>query len=247
MDIELFSKQHTDLSKKSHADKIRLFAWYLHVHKGKEQFLPKDIRECYTTLHLDLPSDVSTLLGAMAAKKPPDLLKTSTGYRLERRIRESFDSSTARLAIPAQAIAGLRQQLQRLGNDDAKDFLEEAIKCLEIKQYRAAVVFSWVGAISVLHNHIVNHHLVAFNAEAKRRNALWKDAKNSDDLGLMKEHDFLNVLESISVMGKNVKQQLQNACLSLRNACGHPNSYRIGEAKVIAHLEELMLNVFSRY
>jgi hypothetical protein len=62
----------------------------------------------------------------------------------------------------------------------------------------------------------------------------------------MKEAEFLDVLVALSILGKNVKQELEN-CLKLRNGCGHPNSLRIGEARVSAHIEILILNVFSRF
>jgi hypothetical protein len=62
----------------------------------------------------------------------------------------------------------------------------------------------------------------------------------------MQEFDFLNVIESLSIIGKNVKQELE-VCLKLRNGCGHPNSLKIGENKVAAHLETIIQNVFVRF
>ena len=50
-------------------------------------------------------------------------------------------------------------------------------------------------------------------------------------------------LGAISVLGKSVKTELEG-CLKLRNGCGHPNSLRISENRVAAHLEILVLNVF---
>jgi hypothetical protein len=47
-------------------------------------------------------------------------------------------------------------------------------------------------------------------------------------------------------MGKNTKDELE-ACLKLRNTCGHPNSHRIGEHRVTSHVETLILNVFSNF
>jgi hypothetical protein len=105
---------------------------------------------------------------------------------------------------------------------------------------------SWVGAVSLLYGHVAANRLSAFNAEATRRDARWKVARTEDDLALMKEHDFLNVLEAISVIGKSVKQELQ-AALTLRNACGHPNSFKLGPARVAAHVESLVLNVFQKF
>ena len=88
--------------------------------------------------------------------------------------------------------------------------------------------------------------LAAFNAEASRKDSKWKHAKTADDLGRMKEHDFLDTLESISILGKKVKQELQK-CLQLRNGCGHPNSLQIADHKVSAHIEDLILNVFAKF
>lgn len=98
--------------------------------------------------------------------------------------------------------------------------------------------------MSVLYDHVVANHLSAFNMEATRRDAKWRTARTADDLAHMKEHDFLQVLEFISVIGKSVKGELES-CLKLRNGCGHPNSLQIAENRVAGHIETLVLNVFS--
>lgn len=140
----------------------------------------------------------------------------------------------------------LRAHLTSINNPQTKSFIEEAISCLESDQKRAAVVLSWVGAMAVLYDHVVSNHLSVFNVEATKKDAKWKIDKNADDISKMKEFDFLNILESISMIGKNVKQELQQ-CLQLRNGCGHPNSLKIGVRKVSAHIEILVLNVFTKF
>ncbi len=52
--------------------------------------------------------------------------------------------------------------------------------------------------------------------------------ENADDLARMKEHEFLQVLEAISVIGKSVKNELESA-LKHRNGVGHPNSLKFAE------------------
>lgn len=149
------------------------------------------------------------------------------------------------VATPIQRVAAtLRSHLSKIKNTDTAAFLDEAIRCYEAKLYRAAVVLSWVGAISALYDHVITHKLAEFNAEASRREATWRAAKKKDDLARMKEHEFLQALNAISAIGKSVKDELEG-CLKLRNGCGHPNSLQIGEARVSAHIETLMLNVFS--
>lgn len=142
--------------------------------------------------------------------------------------------------------AGLRRHLTSITNPQVATFVEEAISCHEGRLYRAAIVLSWVGAIGVMYDYVIRNQLAPFNAEAQRRNAKWKTAKNTDDLARMEEHEFLQILDSLSIVGKSVKQELEG-CLRLRNGCGHPNSLVVGEAKVAAHIESLIQNVFCKF
>lgn len=146
---------------------------------------------------------------------------------------------------PSPQASSLRDLLPRL-KEPVREFVTEAVGCFEEKRYRAAVVLSWGGAISLLYDNVVQHRLVDFNAEALRRDAKWKTAKTADDLARMKEHDFLQVIESLSIIGKNVKTELEG-CLKLRNGCGHPSSLRIAEHRCASHIEVLVLNVFDKF
>lgn len=144
-------------------------------------------------------------------------------------------------------VSDLRAHIEKIANVHTKGFLIEAVECLENKYFRAAVVLSWAGAISTLHHHVIANHLASFNAAAVQRNAKWKAAKTTDDLGLMKEDEFLDVLQAISMIGKNVKQELKDQCLKLRNGYAHPNSLVVAENRVVVHLETLILNVFEKF
>jgi hypothetical protein len=139
----------------------------------------------------------------------------------------------------------LRQAIPTTASLETRVFLDEAVTCLEHDLYRAAVVLSWIGAMSVLHHHVVDDYLGAFNREAIARDSKWKDSATANDLACMKERDFLNVVDGIGLIDKNTKQQLQQ-CLELRNGCGHPNTLRLGANKVAAHIEVLILNVFAK-
>lgn len=186
-------------------------------------------------------SAVLASLGSLAAR-------TSDGWELT----DDGRKRVAELAGPAASTrsrsvaAGLRHHLTTVSNPETKAFLEEAIECLESGLYRAAVVLTWVGAVSVLQHHVASNRLADFNKEASRRDQRWKPAKTADGLGLMKEADFLNVISAIGVIGKNVKQELEGG-LKLRNGCGHPNSLVVGEARTAAHVETLLLNVFTTF
>jgi len=177
------------------------------------------------------------------------VFKTPSGWELTSEGRKYIASLAAKgLAVsPAATEAqALRALLPKLKNDDARAFLTEAIVCAEQSLFRAAVVLSWVGAIALLHDVAVEKHLSAVNVEAVRRDSKWKPAKTTDDLGRLKEAVFLEIAGAVSIFGKNVKQELEG-CLKLRNACGHPNSLKIGANKVAVHLETLALNVYAIY
>jgi hypothetical protein len=140
----------------------------------------------------------------------------------------------------------LRSELAKIKNATTRAFAEEAIKCYEDNLYRSAVVMSWLSAIDVLYDLVVTKHLTNFNKQALRIDPKWKLAKSADDLARMKESDFLDRIVGISVIGKNVKNELKH-CLDRRNGCGHPNSLKIGPNTVAHHLEILLLNVFQPF
>jgi hypothetical protein len=140
---------------------------------------------------------------------------------------------------------GLRLQLSSVKSTESRNFVVEAILCLEADAFKAAVVFSWIGAISVLYDYVILNRLADFNHEAKKRDARWKTASTRDDMARMKEVDFLDILGTLSILGKNVKEHLKNTCLNLRNSCGHPSSLKVGKHNVEAHIEFLIQNVFA--
>ena len=188
--------------------------------------------------------NIGGLLGGSRGKA----INTSAGWELgnagSERVKELIGSHL--VTGPSVVALQLRNLLPRLADPETRAFVEESVACYENKLYRAAVVLSWVGAVSVLYQHVVANRLHVFNTEAQRRDAKWKVAKSPDDLSRMKEHDFLQVLETISVLGKNVKNELES-CLKFRNGCGHPNSLKIGPSRVEAHVETLVLNVFAPF
>ena len=158
----------------------------------------------------------------------------------KKRAGELLGAPDANVATQSSALRALLPRLKA----DVREFVTEAVECYDARHFRAAVVLSWVGAVSVLYEHVVQNRLADFNAEANRRDVKWRTAKNEDDLSRMKEHDFLQVLEALSILGKNVKNELEG-CLKLRNGCGHPNSLKLAESRCAAHIEVLVLNVFN--
>jgi hypothetical protein len=149
-------------------------------------------------------------------------------------------------AVVSHASAALRVHAAKISSSDTAAFVDEAIRCFEAHLFRAAVVLSWVGSVSLLYDHVMRSTLTVFNAEAQRRNTKHRHAVTKDDLARMKESEFLDCLEGCSVIGKSVRKEL-GVCLDLRNGCGHPNSLKLAEARVASHIEVLILNVFTKF
>jgi hypothetical protein len=89
--------------------------------------------------------------------------------------------------------------------------------------------------------------LAEFNAEVYRRYPKSKRASTIDDLAaLVKEAEFLNVLEHINAITKAEAKELEG-CLDRRNTAGHPNSHTFTEVGVGNHIETLVTSVYRRY
>ncbi len=182
------------------------------------------------------------------AKSSGYAINDGSGWQITNAGKQHLRNIGVSMVSPAavQVAGELREALSLITNAGTRAFVGEAVKCYEAELHRSAVVMSWLAAVHILQTFVVTNHLVDFNAEALRLNPKWKSAKTADDLGRMKESEFLDRLAAISVIGKNVKDQLQN-CLDLRNAAGHPNSLEIGGPSVMHHIDVLIRNVFKKF
>jgi hypothetical protein len=244
MTLTEFKKSIPTFSQKGHPEKIKLFGWFLHEYVKQVTFSPADIKQCYDGLHEVAPGSFSGYFKNLVSQQV--LLKSGAGYRLAGPARDAIAVELTPAQPLKSATQALRKLLPRIANPDVRAFVEEGIGCMDHQLLKASVVFVWVGAVAVLHDFVVKTKLAAFNADAVAKDSKWRAAVDSDGLGLMKEADFLDALVRIGVIGKNVKTELKHS-LDLRNACGHPNSLVIGEAKVLAHIETLVLNVFEKF
>lgn len=233
---DLKSWLHRDLSQR---DKLLILLASL----GKPCQV-KDIKELAKQAGLRVPAGWNP--SASLARSNGRAIRTPQGWEITEPGKQHPRNLGVTKISPAavQVATDLRAELTKVDNDDTRLFVEEAIKCYEAELYRSAVVMSWLAAVDVLHSHVHQKHLAAFNAEAKHVDSRWRDAKTTDDLGRMAEVDFLDRILAISVIGKNVKKELKD-CLDRRNGCGHPNSMKIGANTVAHHIEILLLNIFK--
>lgn len=183
-----------------------------------------------------------------AVKMPEGWTLTPSGRKyIQDKYVPNDPSSTKEITL------GLRSHLEKISNPDTREFVRESIGCLEADLKRSAVVMSWAGAMSILYDYVFadSDRLKDFNARATLRfqntQKKWKPAITKDDLMLMSESEFLDILAHQSILTKNTKERLKSFCLDLRNACAHPSSTIIGKHTVEAHIEFLILNVYEKF
>jgi hypothetical protein len=123
-----------------HVDRIKLFAWHLHTNKSMDCFMPADIGRCYAEVHLDGPKNIPQQLAQLAGKKPPQILKNKSGYRLEKRSRDEFDKKYSQRSITVEVTNLLRDLPGKLPDLAEQTYLSEALKCFSVGAFRAAIV-----------------------------------------------------------------------------------------------------------
>jgi hypothetical protein len=208
---------------------------------------PKNIREIIQIArNAGLDKVAKWNISACLSRQKGKVIRTPKGWELLPEGKAYVEKLvSAYIRVPTKKITtSLRTHLTKIKNPNTLEFVEEAINCCEAGYWRAAVVLSWAGAISVLYDYVEENRLSDFNAEATRRYTKWKPIKTASDFAQIKEFDFLQIIKAISMIGKNEKEELEK-CLDLRNACGHPSNLKIGEHRTAGHIEVLILNVFS--
>jgi hypothetical protein len=148
--------------------------------------------------------------------------------------------------IVLEARHNLQNHLATVTDANKRAFLEEALGCFEGGFHRAAIVLSWIGAMSIIHEHVVERFLVPFSQAGAKRFKDFKAVKGIKDMAALKESDLLQICQDCGMLDKAEKQELGER-LDLRNRCGHPNSLKLAEHTVASHIEILMHNVYSRY
>ncbi len=181
----------------------------------------------------------------MAAKKPPELLRSKGGYKLQGSIRRTLDAKYGQ-AETTVAVTGLLSSLPAKISDLAEQsFFSEALDCYRVKAFRAAIVMTWVLAFAHLSDWIVSDatQLSAFNgATAVRFPKKNLIVRGVDDLVELKEFEIIEVARTAKLISKNVGDILRDK-LKRRNMAAHPSRVQITQAQADDVITDLVNNV----
>lgn len=248
MNLEEFAQFVPCLSAMSHVEKIRHFGWFLLTHEKLARFGTADIRRCYEQMHCALPGNLTQSLQQMAAKKPPDLLKDSRGFRLENRVKEQLDGKYGQRPLTIAVDAMLQDLPGKVSDEAERLFLSEALSCFRCKAFRATIVMAWNVAYDHLLTWVVANHLPAFNAAIVRKfpkKAGVTMAKKEDFGDEFKEFEVIELCSTAGIITGNTKKVL-NEKLARRNLAAHPSHVEITQYQAEDVISDLVNNVILK-
>ena len=88
MTLAEFRQSIFDFSSKRDPEKIKIFAWFLHIHEKRDTFNAAALRGCYEKLHEVAPSSFSGYLQNLVDQKLA--IKSGTSYRLTAKLRDEL-------------------------------------------------------------------------------------------------------------------------------------------------------------
>lgn len=141
-------------------------------------------------------------------------------------------------------VGTLTALVAKVSDDDVRDYLEEALKCLQVGALRACVVFVWTAAARTIQTNVMTKGSKAATTAVQKHDPKAHPVTKVDDFAHIKEAVLLLAAKELGLLDKNEKDTLTEA-LNLRNRCGHPTKYRPGVKKVSAFVEDIMSIVFA--
>jgi hypothetical protein len=246
MDLADLVNQVSGFDAATPGEKIRLFAWFLHTHRGMETFGTSDIRSCYEKLHLS-PPNVAMYLTRMTEASLPKVLKEGGKYKLARPSRVDLDAKYGTHDTVVQVSKLLSDLVGRVPDLAEKSFLAEATKCYRHEAYRACVVMTWNLAYSHLLQWILNdtQRLADFNTAISRRYSKKTGisvSKYDDFTEELKESEVIEICSTASLLNSNIIRILREK-LGKRNSAAHPASVIIVQSQADDVVTDLVNNV----
>ena len=238
----------------SEVERAERLIWYVMRSQRRDAAYLPFVKELFARAHYSEPN-LSRLRKNLKAKRlviSRSKLNGDDQYSLPRERLVALDAAlhgrvfgTPEERVLDDATAALQAHVDRSTNPNLKAFLEEAVGCLSSGFLRAATVLTWSGAIEHLLDVIFATKLREFNSAASARSLIKKPISNRNaGFDRLKESEILQLCEDVGLFGKNVKTQL-GQCLDRRNACGHPNDYKVRPQQVRSDIEFLLDHVFN--
>lgn len=221
--------------------------WFLHRRRSMESVVNRVLKTCFDDIHAVAP-DLSVYLPRMAAKKPPLVLKSSSGYRLEGQVRKRLDERFGESQATIQISKLLKDVSAQVSDADERSFVDEAFRCYRVGAFRASIVMAWNLAYDHLRQWVFADadRIASFNAGiTKKYPKKPVEIMQISDFDDLKEFEFLEVCQTSKLLSKNLVEMLKEK-LKRRNAAAHPSSVRFTQAQADDVITDLITNVVAR-
>lgn len=242
--FEAFTRRVSGFDGMSPTDKICHAAWFLHISRGSAFVDAGAINSLFSEMHA-VPPHTSVYLKRMADKKPPLMIKSKQGYKLESKPRNVLNDKYGSKAQTIQIGKLLSDLVDEISTKTESNFLEETLRCYSVRAFRATIVMVWNLAYSHLTNWIIvdTARLSSFNSSLiikypKKSLAI----KNWDDFAELKEFEVIEICQHAKLVTKNVAEILKEK-LKRRNAAAHPSTVVITQAQTDDVITDLVNNV----
>jgi hypothetical protein len=232
------------LSRGTHQDRVLAVLYYRERYEQKTALTVEEIREGLRNARSKGWAKVNV---ADVLNKSGFLVDTS-GIQGKRRLWNLTDSGREHvrniLSLPKadveveHDVGTLATLVATVSDPDVRDYLEEALKCLQVGALRACVVFVWTAGIRTTQMRLMGKGATAVTAAVRAHDPKVKGVRTVDDFAYVKDATTLLVAKDLGILDKNEKDTLTEA-LNLRNRCGHPGKYRPGVKKVSAFVEDV--------
>lgn len=150
--------------------------------------------------------------------------------------------------VPVQASASLRAAVSR-ADIRYRKYLDEAIRCYEVKAYRGAVLMVWSASIERIYESIENHRN-GFQLMEKANLKRFGNSKSyhkickKDDLLYLSDKNLFLLCEDSGLFNRNARKLLEEK-LDTRNRCGHPTGFVVGREESVIFIESLINNIIN--
>lgn len=230
----------------SHRDKIVLFAWFLHTHRGADFLTTGSIRECFRELSIGEPN-VSLYLPRMASTAPIQLLQQRGNYKLEGTLRRAMDVKYGQHPSVIRVQKLLSDLPAKIPNIAERAFLQETLNCYRVQAYRATIVMAWNLAFDHLLRWILSDstRLAKFNSSIPLRYPKRPGVsvgKFEDFSEEFKEAEIIEICRYTGLVSKNQIEILREK-LKKRNSAAHPSTTVVAQPQADDAISDLVSNV----
>lgn len=249
MDLAAFIQALPGIAGKAARSRILLVSYGLQQ-EAMLEFSVDDLKAAFQRARLPAIATLASLLPELCeGTNAPLLITPDNRYTL------SVDGR-AEIEVYLDAVAGIKPAKEalialaaKLSDPAERRFLNEALRCLQAGAPRGAIVMAWALTVDHLQNYVLVHHAPAFNTALAARNDANRNvvvAIKDDFEKITKEVVFIEVLRSAGIITNDVRKLLDGQ-LGFRNTAAHPSTVDVPELKVVAAIEDLVLNVILKY